>query len=254
VLTGKTPQITIAANSTNISASTVHPKTRKGHVTAKVLAKRWNIGLETVRKTIDSTTQLAVRDFTHTTGGRRLKPYAYQLRYPRLNVEMYTNTLIGQCKSQSGNRYAQVYATPFHWVTVIPIPLKSDAHLTLNKLFRKVGLPRVIIPDNAKELTEGDFKKKALRAGGAILPVDAYTKNANLAEDAIRELKRAYRRTMIASDKLARSSLGQVSCVSCTCSVPYDGTINQVVGRRGSNDSPHRGHNRHISHLRVWLV
>jgi hypothetical protein len=198
VLTGTTPQITIVANSTNISASTVHPKTRKGHVTAEVLAKRWNIGLETVRKTVDSTTQLAVRDFTHTTGGRRLKPYAYQLRYPRMNAEMYTDILIGRCKSLSGNRYAQVYATPFHWVTVIPIPLKSDAHLTLNELFRKVGVPRVIIPDNAKELTEGDFKKKALRAGLAILPVEAYTKNANLAEDAIQDLKRVYRRTMIA--------------------------------------------------------
>jgi hypothetical protein len=130
---GTTPQITIAANSTNISALAVKPKTSKGHVTAKVLAKRWNIGLETAQKTVDSTTQLAVRDFTHTTGGRRLKPYAYQLRYPRLNVEMYTDTLIGRCKSLSGNRYVQVYATPFHWVTVLPMPLKSEAHLTLDE-------------------------------------------------------------------------------------------------------------------------
>jgi hypothetical protein len=130
----------------------------------------------------------------------QLKPYAYQLRHPRLNVEMYMDTLIGRCKSLSGNKNAQVYATPFHWVTVIPIPLKSNAHLTLDEMFRKVGVPRVIIPDNAKELTEGDFKKKALLAGAAILPVEAYTKNANLAEDAIRELKRTYRRTMIATN------------------------------------------------------
>ena len=163
------PSLTSSTVST--SAMTANPTSRKGKVTADVLAKRWNIGLETARKTLQSTTQLAVRDFTHTTGGRRLKPYSYQLRYPRLNVEMYTDTLIGRCTSLSGNKYAQVYATPFHWVCVDPIPLKSDAHLTLETLFRRVGVPRVIIPDNAKELTEGLFKKKALRAGAAILPI-----------------------------------------------------------------------------------
>jgi hypothetical protein len=60
-------------------------------------------------------------------------------------LHQYLSVKLVQCKSMSGNRYAQVYATPFHWVTVIPIPLKSDAHLTtLDKLFRKVGVPRVI--------------------------------------------------------------------------------------------------------------
>ena len=95
---------------------------------------------------------MAVRDFTHITGGRRLKPYTQQLKYARLNVKMYTDTLIGRCVSLSGNRYAQVYATPFHWVTVHPIKLKPEAHFTLDKLFRDFGVPMAIIPGNAKEL------------------------------------------------------------------------------------------------------
>jgi hypothetical protein len=99
-----------------------------------------------------------------------------------------------------GNRYAQVFATPFHWVAVYPMETKADAHYTLDTLFQKVGVPRVIIPDNAKELTAGHFKKKVLRVGTSIHPIEAHTPNANLAEHVIRELKRSYRRIMLATN------------------------------------------------------
>ena len=186
----------------HISVATTKPPTRKGAVTADVLAKRWNIGLEAAKKTIANTTQRAVRDFTHTSGGRRMKPLAYQLRYPRLNVEMYTDTVFGKVKSLLGNTCAQVYTTPFHWCHVDPMRTKSEAHLTLDALFKSVGIPRVLIPDNAKELTQGDFRRKAQRVQCPIHPVEAYTPNQNFAEDAIRELKRSLRRTMSTTESL----------------------------------------------------
>jgi hypothetical protein len=77
---------------------------------------------------------------------------------------MYTDILIGRTKSLLGNNVPQVYATPFHWVAVCPMESRSDAHYTLDTLFRRVGVPRVMIPDIAKEMTEGHFKKKVLRA------------------------------------------------------------------------------------------
>ena len=55
-------------------------KKRKGFVDANKLAKNWKIGTEAARRTVEVTTQRVVRDFTHTTGGRRLKPYAWMLR------------------------------------------------------------------------------------------------------------------------------------------------------------------------------
>ena len=55
-------------------------KKRKGFVNAEKLARNWKIGLELARQTVSRTTQRAVRDFTHATGGRRLKPYAWMLR------------------------------------------------------------------------------------------------------------------------------------------------------------------------------
>ena len=183
-----------------VSISAVQTKARKGTVSPETLAKRWNIGIETARKTIEKTTQLAVRDFTNVTGSRRLKPIHHQLKYRRLDVEMYCDILEGRSVSLLGNRYAAVYCTPFHWIAVDPIKEKSDAHKTLDTLFRSVGVPRVIIPDDAAELTKGEFKRKADRAQALIHPIEAYTPNANIAEDGIRELKRAYRRAMAATN------------------------------------------------------
>ena len=122
-----------------IKATETLPLTKKGKISPEELAKRWHIGVETAKKTLASTTQLAIRDFTNSTGGRRLKPFAYQLRYPRLKVEMYTDTLIGKSKSLLGNSFAQVYATPFHWVMVVQMEKKSDAHYTLDTLFNMLG-------------------------------------------------------------------------------------------------------------------
>ena len=181
----------------SVSLSAIQSKNKKGYVTPEVLSKRWKIGLETARRTLEKTTQMAVRDFTNKSGSRRLKPFHYQLKYPRLNVEMFTDTFIARMKSLMGNTCAQIYATSFHWVGVWPMKSKSEAHFTLDQLFSRVGVPRVIIPDNAKEMTQGQFRAKALRAQSTIHPIEAYTPNLNIAEDAIRELKRTYRRLMI---------------------------------------------------------
>jgi Reverse transcriptase (RNA-dependent DNA polymerase) len=99
------------------------------------------------------------------------------------------------------NKYtcAQVYCTDFDWTRVYPMKSKSEAHYTLDMVHQEFGAFRVMIPDNAKELTEGAFRDKLRRAGTVIAPVEAYSPNQNRAESAIRELKRMYRRTMIAT-------------------------------------------------------
>jgi hypothetical protein len=53
--------------------------------------------------------------------------------------KMHADTLIGKSKSLMGNHYAQVYVTPFHWMTVEPIVERKDAHYTLDTLFKSVG-------------------------------------------------------------------------------------------------------------------
>jgi Fe-S-cluster containining protein len=171
---------------------------RKGTVTADELSRRWRCGLETARKTLNKTTQRAVRDFTDSRGMRRLKPTAYQLKYPRIRTELYTDTYYGPCVSLEGNKFCQIYASKYQWCRAFPMRDKKDAHLTQDKLFRTVGLPTAIIPDYALELTKGKFLKNAQRAQVHILPVEPYMHNLNFAETCIREVLRLYHRFMIA--------------------------------------------------------
>ena len=77
-----------------------------------------------------------------------------------------------------------------------PIKSKGEAHLTLTEFFQEVGIPNKMIPDNAFELTMGEFRKKCNKAQCRIRPIEAYNPNDNLAEDGIREGKRKYRHTM----------------------------------------------------------
>jgi len=183
--------------SVRISSMNIDSKRkRKGFVSSIDLAKRWHVGLDAAKRTLDRTTQLAVRDFTLTQGGRRLKPTAYQLKHRRLNTPMYTDTMFAKTKSLRQNTCAQIYATDFQWSKVYPLRSKADAHLSLDSLFSRVGIPKRMIPDNAPELVQGDFKRKLLRASVDIKPVEAYSPNQNLAETCIRELKRTYRKLM----------------------------------------------------------
>ena len=171
-------------------------KKRPGHVGAEQLAKNWRIGLEAAKRTLEATTQLAVRDFSTITGTRRLKWNHWLLHRKRIDCPVYTDVVYGRCKSLRGNEYASVYATAFHFIKVVALKEKSDAHFTLDEFFEEVGIPSVMISDNAKELTLGEFKQKLKRAQCKMHPIEAYTPNANLVEGVIRELKRHYRRVM----------------------------------------------------------
>ena len=108
---------------------------------AQKLAQNWKVGKELAQRTIEATTQRAVRDFTHTSGGRRLKPQHCVLKQPRLSTEVYTDTVFGKCMSLRGNKCAQVFVTPFHYVRVLPLQSKKDAHFALDDFFHKVGIP-----------------------------------------------------------------------------------------------------------------
>jgi hypothetical protein len=140
------------------SATTVK---KKGFVKVKQLAKNWKIGLEVAKKTIDATTQLVVQNFADSGGGKRIRPSAWVLNFGRLNCDVYCDTLDGEGKSLRGNKYCQIFATPFHFVRAFLMKTESDCHHALDEWLQQIGVPRVLILDNAAELTGGLFEKKA---------------------------------------------------------------------------------------------
>ena len=179
----------LACRTDRIASLQSFPK-RKGFVSPQQLSNRWHIGIEAATRTIEQTTQLAVRDFTHTTGGRRLKPTSYQLKHRRLNVAMYTDTVYFGTKSIRQFTCAQLFCTDFQWAGFYPLREARDAHMSLDSLFQNVGVPSTMIPDNARNLTHGEFAKQCRRAHCLIKPVEAYFPNLNIAEHIIREFRR----------------------------------------------------------------
>jgi hypothetical protein len=129
----------------------------------------------------------------------RLKHTAHQLMFRHIRTTIYTDTMFAKQKSLRQNTCAQVYVTTFHWTKIFPMKQKSDAHQTLDRLHKEVGVFSTIVPDNAPELVSGDFRWKVVHPGSRIKLVEAYTHNQNLAESAIQEVRRMYRKAMLST-------------------------------------------------------
>jgi hypothetical protein len=167
-----------------------------GGLTAEQLARNWMIPLAKARRTIEMTTQRGIR--TRPDGLiRRFKTNDRMLRYNRLALTMFTDTLKADSESYRQNKYAQVFAVPPAWIRAYAMPKKSDAHEAVSDLLRDIGAPDTMVMDGAKELTQGLFRQKLRDAGVKIMQVEPHTQKSNHAEAAIRELKKSVRRKMV---------------------------------------------------------
>ena len=83
-------------------------------VTPYDLAKRWNIGLETAKETLLRTTQRD-ENFTKSFVVSMYGTNDRMLRYRRLPLDLFTDTLEAGIVSHRGNKYAQGYAHRNTW-------------------------------------------------------------------------------------------------------------------------------------------
>ncbi|KAI2502051.1 Reverse transcriptase (RNA-dependent DNA polymerase) [Fragilaria crotonensis] len=167
--------------------------------TPEQLASNWGIDLTTARRTIDVTTQRGVRTVLHPTLSRRFRTNDRQLRYRRLAIDCFTDTLISNTVSRRNNKYAQIFATSDGWCRAYPMSKKSMAHEGLSLLFQREGVPNTIIMDGAREQTMGLFRKKCREVSVHVKQTEPHTPWSNAAEAAIRELKKGVGRQMVRS-------------------------------------------------------
>jgi hypothetical protein len=178
---------------------------RKGLPTVgpQILTKRWKIGLESARHTVEATTQLLIQTTLHLTLSHRFRTNDQQLQYHRLAHEMYTDTLFANTTSWfRKNKCAQIFCTRFGWTCVYPMHSKANAHEGLSLMFQRDGVPPLIIMDGSKEQTMGEFKKKARAAGCRIKLTEPYSPWQNAAESAVRQTKHGAGRKMAVSQCL----------------------------------------------------
>jgi hypothetical protein len=106
----------------NLNISLVKYEMReKAGVDAAALANKWGIGLEAAKRTRLVTTQRGVRRMIHPTLTKRYKTNDRQLRYCRLPVTMYTDTMFSTILSRQDNKAAQIFCTDFGFVRAFPM-------------------------------------------------------------------------------------------------------------------------------------
>jgi hypothetical protein len=109
-------------NNSNFNVSMVQSEMReKGGIDAATLAKNWGIGIEAAKRTRLVTTQRGVRIMVHPMLTKRYKTNDRQLRYHRLPVTMYTDTMYSTILSRQMSKAAQIFTTDFGFVRAFPM-------------------------------------------------------------------------------------------------------------------------------------
>jgi hypothetical protein len=109
-------------NNLKLNISLVKSEMRdKAGIDAATLAKNWGIGIEAANRTRLVTTQRGIRRVFHPSLTKRYKTNERQLRYRRLPVTMYTDTMYSTILSRQKNKAAQIFCTDFGFVRAFPL-------------------------------------------------------------------------------------------------------------------------------------
>ena len=133
---------------------------RHSAVTFENLSRKWNIGLETAKRTLQVTTQQGVRTAVHPLP-RRYRVNHLHLNRRRLNGDWFTDTLFSIVTSIQGNTCAQVF-TNGNFTTDHLLNSKAKVAQALTEFANDVGIPDMLLSDRAAEVTgqHTDFMKE----------------------------------------------------------------------------------------------
>jgi hypothetical protein len=156
---------------------------RHSKVGPEELSRKWNIGLQTAKDTLEVTTQHGIRTAVHPMS-RRLRVDHLHLHRPRLQGMWFVDTLIAKVKSLLGNKCANVF-TNGRFTKVVPILSRADAGESLIDFTDDVGIPEMLMTDGAGEFTGRytDFVKHARRMRIKLYTSEQGRKNQNHAAE-----------------------------------------------------------------------
>ena len=180
----------------NISAALTSE--RHSSVNFENLSRKWNIGLETAKCTLQVTTQQGIRTAVHPLH-RRYRVDHLHLNRRRLNGDWFTDTLFSKVTSIQGNTCAQVY-TNGSFITVHPLDSKAKIAQSLTEFTDDVGIPDTLLSDGAPEVvgSKTDFMKEVNRLKIRLKRSEAGRSNQNYAAECeIGVLKKRWRNRML---------------------------------------------------------
>jgi hypothetical protein len=145
------------------------------------------------------TTQRGIRRMIQPSLTKRYKTNDRQLRYCRLPVTIYTDTMFSTILSRQDNKAAQIFCTDFGFVRALPMKKEKEGHEGLSLLFHRDGVPNITVMDGSKAQVEGEFRRKLRDAGCHIKKTEPPTHSSNMGEGGVRELKKGVGRKMLRS-------------------------------------------------------
>ena len=117
---------------------------------------------------------------------------------PRIQGVVYTDTIDRQHKSLDGNKFAQVFATDFHFSAVYPMESKGHDGDALKQFIADFGVPDKIICDGSKEQTKRGttFMEQVRKFHIDMHTAEPNRHNQSKVEGVIHELQKNWFRTM----------------------------------------------------------
>ena len=171
-------------------------------VTPEHLSKVWRISHEDAKRTIDTTSQRAIRP-TDPTLARNYGTNDRMLRYKRINEYFFMDTFMATKKggkSSRGHTCCQLFVTDKGFVYVVPMRRRSDALQAMKQFAKEVGAPDAFVADQSGEQMSNDVKIFCNEIGTSLRALEEGTPWANKAELYIGLLKEAVRKDMKAAN------------------------------------------------------
>jgi len=165
-------------------------------LTKEVLARKWHIGLDKAQKTLHATDHTGLRTVIHPLT-RRYQTRQPHMCYPRVEKQLYSDTLFAKTKSLRMHTCAQVFTNGTAYTKFYPMKSKKEAGERLERLITELGvIPATIITDGAAEETGGDWKETVSKYHIRHKLTEPYSPWQNRTELEIRELKKSIRRLL----------------------------------------------------------
>ena len=171
-------------------------------VSPELLSKVWRISHEEAKRTIDVTTQRAVRP-TDPTISKNYGTNDRMLRYKRIKDYFFMDTFFATKKggkSSRGHTCCQLFVTDKGFVYVVPMKRKGEVLQAMKQFAKEIGAPDAFVADMSGEQHSKEVKAFCHDIGTTLRALEEGTPWANKAELYIGLLKEAVRKDMRESD------------------------------------------------------
>ena len=161
-------------------------------ITPEILSRRWNIGIDTAKRTLRATTQTGVRNIL-APAERRVRKKAPWLKFPNLRSKFFWDSMHSKVPDIHGRRGASIFTNGIGYDCFYPHEKESHSSQDLMSFIHDVGVPQTLVSDGAKALIHGNSRDVLDEYRIQTKITVPYSPWQNAAESSVRECKKGIR-------------------------------------------------------------